>query len=59
MTPQQRSVMLGQTVPALHRGLVELEDRRRKRGNPAAAPRVENPVDAMRQPDAARGLRGT
>jgi len=50
--------MLGQTIPAFQRALVELEDRRRRRAGPAAAPRVENPVDAMRRSHAARRLRG-
>jgi len=58
MSNAERRAMLGQTIPAFQRALVELEDRRRRRAGPAAAPRVENPVDAMRRSHAARRLRG-
>jgi hypothetical protein len=58
MSAAERRAMLGQTAPLVLKVLTELEDRRRKREGPAAAPRVENPVDAMRRAHAARGLRG-
>jgi hypothetical protein len=58
MSAAERRAMLGQTAPLVLKVLAELEDRRRRREGPPVAPRVENPVDAMRRAHATRSLRG-